>query len=130
MAHYSTESRDQRFVKGYEFLSFAKNMDKNIGKNLRGKYTQKLLDHAKQSATDTLKSTSKRVIQKAAEATGDLIDNKIADKVTKISRTSSQATSAIVKRETKIIGFDRKIPKERYITPEKRHRIIHKLRLI
>ena len=102
-------------------MSFAKNMDKNIGKNLRGKYTQKLLDHVEQSATDTLKSTSKRVIQKAAEATGDLIDSKIADKITKISRTSSQATSAIIKRATEIMGFDRKIPKERYISPEKRH---------
>ena len=39
------------FVKGYEFLSFAKNMvkiiSKNISKNLSGKYSKKLLDHAK-----------------------------------------------------------------------------------
>ena len=38
-------------VQGYGFLSFAKNMCKNIGKNmsknLRGKYSQKLIDHAK-----------------------------------------------------------------------------------
>ena len=27
----------QIFVKGYRFLSFAKNMDKNISKNLNGK---------------------------------------------------------------------------------------------
>ena len=47
-------------------MSFAKNMGKNIGKNVRktlsGKYSQKLLDHAKKSATDTLKTTSKGVI--------------------------------------------------------------------
>ena len=52
------------FVKGYEVLHFAKNMDKNIArdmsKNLRGKYSQKLLDHAKQFATDTVKTSSKR----------------------------------------------------------------------
>ena len=47
-----------------------------------GKYSQKLLDHAKQSATDALKTTSKRVIQKTAEETGNLIGNKIANKVT------------------------------------------------
>ena len=39
------------FVKGYGFLSFAKNMvkilSKNISKNLSGKYSKKLLDHAK-----------------------------------------------------------------------------------
>ena len=59
MTRYSVQPRDQIFVKGYGFLSFAKNMGKNIGKNisknLSGKYSQKLLDHAKRSATDALK---------------------------------------------------------------------------
>ena len=61
----------------------SKNIGKNISKNLSGKYSQKRLDHAKQSAADILKTSSKRVIQKKAEATGDLIDNKIADNITK-----------------------------------------------
>ena len=62
-----------------------KNIGKNVSKNLSGKYSQKLLTHAKKSATDVLKTTSKRVIQKTAKATGDLISNKIADvgKITK-----------------------------------------------
>ena len=47
MTRYSVQPRDQIFVKGYGFLSFAKNMGKNISKNLSGKYSQKLLDHAK-----------------------------------------------------------------------------------
>ena len=34
MTGYSVQSRDQIFVKGYGFLSFAKNMDKNIGKDI------------------------------------------------------------------------------------------------
>ena len=75
---YSTESRDRRYVKGYGFLSFAK----NIGKNTSNKYSQKLVDGAKKSATDGIKTASKRAIQKAAEATGDLIANKIADEIT------------------------------------------------
>ena len=62
-----------------DFLSFAKNMGKyigkNISKNLSGKYCQNI-DHTKQSTTDALKA-SKRVIQKTADATGDLIGNKI-----------------------------------------------------
>ena len=66
MMRYSAPPRVRTFVKGYGFLSFAKNMGKNIGKNVRktlsGKYSQKLLDHAKKSATDTLKTTSKGVI--------------------------------------------------------------------
>ena len=75
MTRYSVQPRDRIFVKGYGFFSFAKNMGKNIGKNtsknLSGKYSprmlvmhQKLLDHAKKSATDALKTSSKRVIQK------------------------------------------------------------------
>ena len=40
-----------------------KTIAKNISKNLSGKYSQKFLDHAKQSATDALKSTSKIVAQ-------------------------------------------------------------------
>ena len=45
MRCYSVQARDKIFVKGYEFLSFAKNMSKNIGesisKNLSNKYSQK-----------------------------------------------------------------------------------------
>ena len=47
---------------------------------MSGKYSQKLLHRAKQSATDKLKTSSKRVIQKTKEANGDLIGNKIADR--------------------------------------------------
>ena len=75
---YSIEPRDRIYVKRYGLLSFAKNM----GKNLRNKYIQTLLDSANKSTTDTIKIASKRAIQKTAEATGDLIGNKIADKIT------------------------------------------------
>ena len=57
---YSIETRDRRYVKGYGFLSFAK----NIGKKIGSKYSQKLVDSAKKSATDTIKTASKRAIQK------------------------------------------------------------------
>ena len=67
--------RDRIFVKGYGFQSFARNRGKNIGnnvsKNLSGESSQKLLDHAKQSATDALKTTPKKAIHKIVEATGD-----------------------------------------------------------
>ena len=79
---YLIEPRDRIFVKGYGFLSFAKNM----GKILSSKYGQKLLDSAKKSTTDAIKTASKRAIQKTAEATGDLIGNKIADKITSVSK--------------------------------------------
>ena len=76
---YSIEPKDRIYVKGYGFLSFPK----NVGKNLCDKYSQKLLDTAEISTTDAIKTASKRAIQITAEATGDLIGNKIADKITK-----------------------------------------------
>ena len=51
-----------------------------MGKSLSDKYGQKLLDTAKKYTTDAIKTASERAIQKTAEATGDLICNKIADK--------------------------------------------------
>ena len=58
MIHYLVEPRDQKFVKSYGFLSFAKNIGRNIGKyaseNWCAKYSKKLLDHVKHSATDGL----------------------------------------------------------------------------
>ena len=68
--------------KGYGFLSFAKNM----GKSVSNKYGQKLLDSAKKFTTYTIKTASKRAIQKTAEATGNLIGNKITDKIRRVSR--------------------------------------------
>ena len=79
----------------------SKILAKNISKILSGKYSQNLLDHAKQSATDAVKTSSKRVIRKTAEATGDLIRNKSADKITKLSRTSPENSSETFESERK-----------------------------
>ena len=57
---YSIEPRDRIYVKGYGFLSFAKNM----GKNLSNKYGQKLLDSAKKSTTDAIKLLQKEQFKK------------------------------------------------------------------
>ena len=54
-----------------------------------------------------------KVIQKTVEGTGDLIGNKISEKITKVTRTSPQNSSEIVTNERDYIGFDREIPKER-----------------
>ena len=56
---YSIEPRYRIFVKGYESLLFAKNMDKSLS----NKYGQKRLDSAKKSTTDAIKTASKRAIQ-------------------------------------------------------------------
>ena len=66
-------------------MSFAKNM----GKILSNKYGQNRLDSAKRSTTDAMKTASKRAIHKTAEATGDLICNEIAIKITSVSNEKS-----------------------------------------
>ena len=62
-----------------------------------------------------VKTSLKRVIQKAAEATGDLISNTIASKIIIIPKNSQQNTSKAVANE-----HDKEIPKERYVSPEER----------
>ena len=122
---YSIQPREIKYVKGYGFLSFARNMRTHptkVVKNLSNKYGQKLANTAKQSATDPFKIASKRAIQKTAEATGDLVDNTIANKITSISKKpASELHSNLVSNE---------IPKERYISPQERQKIIDEFRLI
>ena len=62
-----------------------------------------------QPASDALKTSSKRVIQKTAEATSDLIGNKLANKITGVSKNLQQNNSETVTNEN-----DKEIPKERY----------------
>ena len=57
---YSSEPKDRIYVKRYGFLSF----EKNMGTQLSSKYDQKLLDSAKESTTDAIRTASKRAIQK------------------------------------------------------------------
>ena len=59
----------------------SKGVGKTKSKSLSCKYSKKLIYHAKQSTTDALTTASKRAIQKTAEATGDLIGNKIERKI-------------------------------------------------
>ena len=55
MIRYSIEPRDQIFVTGYRFFPFLKNFIKNLSK----KCSQKLLNQAKKSVTDTIKTNQK-----------------------------------------------------------------------
>ena len=122
---YSIKPRERRYVKGYVFLSFAKNMGTHatkFAKNLNNKYGQKLVDNVKKSATDALKIAGKRAIQKAAEASGDQVGNFIADNITSISKKPAS--------EPHLNAASNEIPKERYISPQEIEKIIDELRLI
>ena len=53
-----------------------------------------------------------------------MIGNKIANKITKVSKNSSQNNSEVVESETRSIGFDRKIPRERYTFSKKDRKLM------
>ena len=99
---YSIEPRKRIYVKGYGFMSFARNFS--------DKYSKSLIDKGIDASKTFVKTAGKRILKKNAEATGDLIGNKIADKIT-----------------AKPIKND--VTKERYVSPEERQEIINKLRL-
>ena len=92
---YSTEPKYRKYVKGCGFLSFARKFD--------DKYGKKLMDTATKTGIDATKTVSKRVVQKTAEATGDLIENKIADKITSLGKTKSKK-----KKKDKIYTYHQK----------------------
>ena len=72
-----------------------------MGKNFSNKYGQKRLDSVKKSATDAIKTASKRAIQKTTEATGDLIGNKIADKIKSVSKIKLLKNYQMMKQKKK-----------------------------
>ena len=96
---YSIEPRERRYVKGYGFMSFAI------------KYSKTLMDLSETFA----KTAGKKILKERAKATGDLIGNKIADKITAKPHNKDEVINGI--------------PKERYISPKERQKIIDELKL-
>ena len=119
---YSIKPRERRYIKGYGFMSFARNFGNKYGEklintaiktstNFSNKYSKRLKDTATKAGKDFAIIAGKKIIHKTAEATGDLIGNKIADKITARPIKENDVTN------------------ERYISPEERQKIIDKLRL-
>ena len=121
---YSLEPRYRRYVQGQRFMSFASLyvlFDKSIdvGKSMEKKYGKKILDNSLSVGKDFAKMAGKKVLTKSAEATGDLIGNKIADRITKSTRNKEQKEDDRIMEETR----------ELIIPPEKRGEIIKDLKL-
>ena len=90
---YSLEPHYRRYVQGQGFMSFARNIGNKYGKkifdvskSMKNKYGKKILDNSLSAGKDFAKIAAKKVLTKSAEATGDLIGNKIADRITKSAR--------------------------------------------
>ena len=105
---YSTESRFKNYINAYDFLPFARKIGDTYDKKLEATTTK--------TGIDATKPASKRVVQKTAEATEDLIENKIADKITSIGKPGEKEKATEIE--------------EIYISAEKRQQIIDDLRLV
>ena len=114
---YSIEPRERRYVKGYGFLSFARNFS--------DKYSKSLIDKGIDVSKASPKTSGKKILKETAKATGDLIGNKIAAKIT-AKPSPKDVTSASKKSHDEVING---IPKERYISPKERQKIIYELKL-
>ena len=106
--HYSIEPVERRFVKGYGFMSFARNFS--------DKYSKSLMDKGIDVSKKFRKTAGKKILKETAKATGDLIGNKIVDKITSASKISHDEVN-------------NEMLKERYISSKDRQIIIDELKL-
>ena len=123
---YSLEPSYRKYVQGQGFMSFAKNISNKYGKKLldksidvSNKYGRKLLDKSIDAGKDFAKKAGKKALHKSAEATGEIIGNKIANRITKKPRNKMQKEDDRIMEETQEI----------IIPPEKRQQIIKDLKL-
>ena len=91
--HCSKEPRTRKYVKGYGILSFAR--------NLSNKYGKKLLDTVTKKRLDALKTASKKVVRKAAEATEKFKGNKITDRIAKLAENSRSVEEIVIPPEVR-----------------------------
>ena len=108
---YSLEPRYRRYVQGQGFISFARhfgnkygkkifNKKIDVGKSMKKKYGKKILDNSISAGKDFATIAGKKVLTKSAEATGGLIGNKIADRITKSTRNKDQKEDDRIMEET------------------------------
>ena len=129
---HSLEPEYRKYVKGYGFLSFGRNFGDKYGKklintaiktgtNFNSKYCKKLTNTAIKTGKNFATIAGKKIVHKSAEATGDLIINKIADKIISMGKPRSKKE----KDETNIMEETQEI----HIPPEKRKQIIKDLKI-
>ena len=97
------------------------------GTNFNSKYGKKLTDTTIKTGKDFATIAGTEIVHKSAEATADLIGNKIADKINSMGRSKEEVKPTSKKGidETDIMEETQEI----YIPPENRKQIIKDLKL-
>ena len=78
-----------------------------------------MVENLQQMHLKLVKKESLKKKKKTAQATGDLIANKIANKITWVSNNLQQNNSEIATNQ-----HDKEIPEKRYISPEERQETV------
>ena len=92
-----------------------------LQKEIKDEYGKNLMDTTKKEDINFAKTAGKRIVNKSAEDTGDLIGNKIDDKITSLSNKTKNKEQNEINKE--------KLDEKTIIPPEKRQQIIDDLRL-
>ena len=90
---YSINSNDRKYVQGYGFISVP-----SLLTNFTNKYGKNITD----TATKFAKTAGTKVLTKSAEATADLIGNKIADKISSMNKKNSDNKIKSMNKENKM----------------------------
>ena len=97
---YRTDNRIRKYVKGYGFMSFAKNLGSKYGKKImnKGISAASKFNQSKygKMGSEFGKIAGKKILHKSAEATGDLTRSKIADKITSFKPKEKQEEQEII----------------------------------
>ena len=118
---FATDPRRRRYVKGYGFLSFAKNLASS-------KAAKKIKSAALNQGKSAVVKAGKRALNKGAEATGDLVGQKVADSIAKIgSKPKAQNPPPPV---PEVKSVDNMVTQVRNMTPQQRAQILNELSLI
>ena len=98
---YSIEPRERRYVKGYGFMSFARNFS--------DKYSKSLMDKGIDVSKKFAETAGKKILKETAKATGDLIGSKIADKITSASKKSHDEVHNEIHEDIFLLKKDKKL---------------------
>ena len=72
----------------------------SFGIKFEDKYGKKFIDTATKTEVDAAKTASIIVVQKTAETTGDMIRNKIADKITSVGKLKNNELQTYKRLQT------------------------------
>ena len=114
---HATEPRGRKYVEGYGFLSFARNLASSAGAREAARRARATL--VKQGKEAAVKA-GKRDLSKTAEATGDLVGQKIADKITWKTKTTKQQDRPVALAQSVV----QSVTQSREFSPEQRQKIL------